>query len=416
MLFKHSLKITIAFWLCLASSVTNTTQATPAPNLKTNQPPLVILSIDGFSAEYLTKYQPENLLKIAKQGVQAKELIPVYPTKTFPNHISMITGRYPSNHGIIHNNFYSPEKRTAYRLGWVKLTKQWLTGPTIWGLANEKNLKTAAFYWPASESPELSYAATIHKKYKHTTPNKSRFDQVLNWLKLPAQERPDLISFYVATVDDAGHTFGPDAKQTQAAIANLDKLIGDFYEQLKALPFGVNFLIVSDHGMANIDINQSIKFEELNVPDEYIKVNGQTQVLIYAPKDQRNSIAAITQVAKSLKAQIGDRAAIYTKNNFPSHFNISEHEHVPEILIDIKAPAYFSSKRDHKGKATHGFDYKDNKQMAAIFIANGPSIATGNVVEPFENIHVFSVISKLLALDLPEGIDAKPEHMPKIFN
>ena len=71
-------------------------------------PLFILVSLDGWRFDYDTKAPAPNLRELAARGVAAAGLIPAYPSKTVPNHYSIVTGLYPGHHGMIANVIRDP--------------------------------------------------------------------------------------------------------------------------------------------------------------------------------------------------------------------------------------------------------------------------------------------------------------------
>ncbi|MDX2368899.1 MAG: ectonucleotide pyrophosphatase/phosphodiesterase [Colwellia sp.] len=377
---------------------------------------VILLSVDGFSFSYLQKYQPKNLLSFAKYGVSAR-LLPVYPSKTFPNHLSIITGSYPINHGIIHNSFYHPELDKKYYLGAGKVNDTWLTAEPFWSVAEEQSIKSAVYFWPESEV--IGYTPPSYNiPYNKNTSNKARIEQLIAWLKLPDNQRPYFIASYFSTIDSAGHNYGVDSPQLITAINEFDELFGSFLERINNEVYQpVNIILVSDHGMVPItkeaNVFTSVTFKNINIKSDGIKVTySDTQLFIYFDK---NKIAKKTRISIENKLQSNRLVnkklySIYKKGNYPQswHFN-ADFAVVPDIIIEAIPPATFIWKKQLTkfDGATHGFDPKDNIPLHGLFIAAGSNIIKGRVLEPFTNIHIFPLMNTLLGLNENKEIDGQ---------
>ena len=198
-------------------------------------PTVILISIDGFRYDYLEKYKPKTLRRLAKKGVRAKWMIPSFPTKTFPNHYTIATGLLPENHGITTNNMYDPEFDAVFSLGKREEVQnpRWWGGEPIWVTAEKQGQKAGAFFFPGTEAPIGGKHPTFWKTYDGKIPNEQRVDTVLSWLDLPKKERPTIYTLYFSDVDDAGHRFSPDAKETKEAVRNVDKMIKRLVKGLK---------------------------------------------------------------------------------------------------------------------------------------------------------------------------------------
>lgn len=383
---------------------------------ETTKPIVILLSIDGFSYDYLQKHQPKNLLSLSKSGINGK-LLPVYPSKTFPNHLSIITGTYPVKHGIVNNNFFNPLIDKYYYKGAGKNNSAWLTADPFWSTAEKQGIKTAVYFWPESEIKGRTPSFNIPFNKKDS--NKARFDQLLKWLKLPIEQRPQFIASYFSSVDSAGHHYGPNSKELKQSITDIDLLIGDFISKLpETVTNDVSIIVVSDHGMLELDTSHVIKpsmvFDEkiLNlIKSNKIKIaKNDTQIYLYFSKSFLHEFDS-TKIIEKLNEQ-SNKSKLYqvhSKGEYPKHWNFNiENKLIPDIIIEANPPAVFvkenfNIKRLNKG--THGYDAKGHSGLIGIFIASGQNIIKGQSVKPFENIHVFPFMSELLMMKQTEDID-----------
>ena len=378
--------------------------------------PLVLLSIDGFAQRYITQYKPKTLMKLIEQGTSAKALLPVYPSKTFPNHLSIITGVYPINHGIVHNAFYHRKIEQVYKLGDGKNDQRWLTAEPLWYINEMQGNKSAVYFWPESETPINNQTPSYYFPYKHSTPNKQRLDQIISWLRLPAVERPNFIAGYFASIDDAGHKYGENSPQLITAIHELDDLLANFVAQINQEFNGqVNIVIVSDHGMTKIEKHHVIDWEE-NIVGNVKAINGSTQLYLYS--DNEAELTQSINLFKSKQSNTSDPSyRLYIYEDYPAywHFN-RQNSVIPNAIVEASPSYIFRSKKHYDTAETHGYDPKFNRDIDAIFIATGPDFSTDKQVEPFENIHVLPIISRALGLKDVENIDGKYNIASKIVN
>ncbi|MGB1261265.1 MAG: ectonucleotide pyrophosphatase/phosphodiesterase [Cognaticolwellia sp.] len=386
-----------------------------SPLVSWAQTPLVLLSIDGFAQHYIEQYQPKALMSLIEQGTSAKALLPVYPSKTFPNHLSIITGCYPSNHGIIHNDFFHREIGNAYQLGDGKNDTRWLTAKPLWHINEMQGHKSAIYFWPESETPVDNKMASYYYPYQHFTPNKDRLDQILAWLRLPESQRPNFIAGYFASVDDAGHDYGGNSPQLIDAIAKLDALLADFVESLKReFNSKVNLVIVSDHGMTRINPQHVIEWEQYIV-DDIKAINGSTQLYLYSD----NKAALQQSIDLFNNAENTGRAnyRIYQYPNYPEHWHLNQTgPAIPDVIIEALPSSIFSNGARHIDPETHGYDPKAQADLQAIFIATGPAFDKNRQIDAFENIHILPILTRALGLKDVNDIDGNYNIAEKIVN
>src|ERR1700760_469547 len=228
MVIRPMKKILIAFLLissAVAANAQSETEQRIVPNRKNDpsqedKPYVILISADGFRWDYAEKYHAKNLLALGAEGVKAESMIPSFPSVTFPNHYSLVTGLYPSHHGLVNNSYYDRSRNDFYSMGAkAKVADGKRYGGTpLWVLAEQQHMLSASFYWVASEADIQGTRPTYYYNYNEKIGIKDRIKAVTDWLTLPADKRPHMITFYFPEVDHAGHTYGPDARETEQAV------------------------------------------------------------------------------------------------------------------------------------------------------------------------------------------------------
>lgn len=384
-----------------------------------NTAPVILISIDGFSHKYLDMYQPKNILNLSKTGVITKGLLPVFPSKTFPNHLSIVTGVYPQNHGIIHNKFFHPLLNEEYTKGAGKNNSSWLIATPIWALAEQQGIKTAIYFWPESETKILGKLPSFYFPYKNNTSNIKRINQIVDWLKMPSSTRPQFIASYISTVDTAGHIYGPDSIEVKQAIEDVDDLLGVLFARLKnEVDEDVNIILVSDHGMVTSGKEFEIPLNTIVSAKDNVKIiNGETQLFIYTNDintRKETHIELIHSMTKNAKGSY----QVFQKGEYPLHWHFdSKLTAIPDLIVNAIPPYSFSNNaKKHSAIATHGYDPQNVRDLDGIFIANGPSFRKGISIGSFENIHIFPLLVNILALNNTENIDGNLNVLAPIIN
>jgi predicted AlkP superfamily pyrophosphatase or phosphodiesterase len=368
-------------------------------------PYVVLVSLDGFRHDYAEKYNASTLLSIPKNGVQTKGLIPVYPSKTFPNHYSIVTGLYADEHKLVSNEFVDPQTEETYSIGGSGVTEgKWYDGEPLWATAQRNGFLTASLFWVGSEAPIRGIYPNWYAKYDGKVDNFDRVDQVINWLKLPEDERPHFITTYFSLVDDAGHAKGPESKEVANAVKQIDDVIAQLRERLSQTGLPINLMIVSDHGMEALD---STKIIVLNQEIDLSKftVSGQgTMIKLYLKKgflQEREEI--IKNTVSALKAEAGNYR-VWTRQEMKK-FNFSKSDRTGDIIIEPDAPylVYVKPPASEIRGGNHGWDPKRFTSMHGIFFAEGPAFKRDTRLAAFENIHIFPLVAKVLGLkNLPK--------------
>ncbi len=401
------------FSICIVTFLIFHFQESISQNIKKNNPDnyVVLLSIDGFRWDYPTMYKTPNLNKIAQEGVKADALIPCYPSKTFPNHYSIATGLYPDNHGIVMNSFYDKQygyfslgDRAAVGNG------NFYLGEPIWVTAEKQGVRTASFYWVGSEAPIQNIHPTYWKKYKQRVPFTDRLDTVLHWLTLPDAQRPRLITWYYHEPDWTSHEYGPKSIQTKVVVEQIDSLLGVYMAKMKTLPIydKINFIIVSDHGMATISSDKFINLSNYVKKEWFDIIAGSNPDYILQPKEEYRQIA-YNELKKIPNLKV------WLRDSIPARFHYGKNPRVCDILIECDLGYSLSWADDNEGYTggAHGYDnqYPD---MHGIFYAIGPAFKKGYTQPAFMNINVYPLITHLLNIK-PAKVDGNLDEIKGIL-
>jgi predicted AlkP superfamily pyrophosphatase or phosphodiesterase len=364
------------------------------------KPTIILISIDGFRWDYPEKTSTPNLDFLIKTGVRAERMIPAFPTKTFPNHHTIVTGLYPDEHGIIANNMYDPEWDEWFSLSNDSAVhnSRWWGGEPIWATAEKQGVICACFFWPGSSTKIAGEQPTHYFKYDGSVSNETRVQQVLTWLDFPVADRPSMIITYFSTIDDVGHDYGPDSPEMLQAIAYIDSLLGQLIAGLEKRKFldKVNLIIVSDHGMAAVAPERVIFLDDFVAMDD-------VRVIDWSPIVALNPKPGEEDAVYSKLRDAHPRLQVYRKNEVPERFHYGKNAKIPEIVgiadegWTIGTHRSFESSPHYFRGGTHGYD-NQLISMGATFIARGPAFKSGVAVEPFENIHVYNLMAEILKI------------------
>lgn len=371
-----------------------------APTQRDFDGTIVLVSIDGFRWDYMDKAETPNLDRVASEGVRAERLIPAFPTKTFPNHYTIVTGLYPGHHGMIANNMWDEAFQASFSLSQRSEVEnaRWWGGEPIWVTAEEQGLITATLFWPGSEAPIKGVRPEHWLRYDEDMPNETRVKRVLEWLDLPAAERPAFLTTYFSIVDDAGHRYGPESPQTAQAIGEVDRLIGLLVDGIEnsIMAGRVNLIIVSDHGMTPLSPDRVVLL------DEYIDMS-RVNVIDWAPV-----LALAPQADYSDEAydrlQGIEGMALYRQEDLPPRFHYDESDRITP-LVGVMDEGWSAATSDFVRSrpgafdgATHGYD-NGFESMHAFFLASGPAFRQGVMVAPFENVEIYNLMSEILGVE-----------------
>ena len=363
---------------------------------------LLLISFDGFKHDYFEKADTPNFDRFISNGVKAEGLISVFPTKTFPNHYSIATGLYPENSGLISNNMYDREMDATYGIRDREAVENpdWYEGEPIWNTVEKNGLRAGTLFWVGSEAPIQNMRPGQWKIYDGGFPEKARIDTVVKWLDTTMEPVVDFATLYFSDVDTKGHRYGTQSDSIIAAIQNADALVGYLHEELEAnnLTDKVNIIIVSDHGMAELSEERVILIDDL-IDLDRVQMIDRTPVAMMNPEPEYTD-----EAYNVLKENETMGYRVYKKENLPERFRIKNHHRTPEMIViaDIGYTITTNARLDNfissLPSATHGYDNME-PDMFGIFLAGGPDFKNGLQTEPFENIHLYELMTHLLDIE-----------------
>lgn len=373
----------------------------------------ILISFDGFKWDYPNRGLTPNLDFIKENGVHALSLQPCFPSKTFPNHYSIVTGLYPENHGIIANNFTNPFNNQKYTLYDSNIVReaQWYKGEAIWETAKRQGVKTASYFWPGSLLNIDYRRPNYSKQFIYTTPYDDRINGVLEWLQLPYDERPKLIMVYFDATDTSGHNYGPNSSEVNQSIAMEDSLLGKIFLGLQKLNLidSTNVIVLSDHGMTELSSDKVINIDKLLSGFMFKSSDKGTIMFIYPNEDEKN---AVYQRLKDSEKNYNT----YWKKDLPEYLHYKNNPFVAEIVLiaDLGYSLFDSKDLEKYSKrfplGNHGYD-QTNIDMHGIFYAIGPDFKEGYTCGTINNIDIYPLLAKILRIFPNNNIDGKLERI-----
>ena len=378
--------------------------------VETREPVTILISIDGFRADYRNRGVTPNLDALAASGISAA-MRPSFPSKTFPNHWTLVTGLRPDRSGIVSN---SMEDAALPGMKFTMSDSQdpfwWNAAEPIWVTAERAGVRSATMFWPGSN---VAWGGTKAKDKKSVggiraedwwpfdmeVPPEQRVAGALDWLRRPAATRPKFLTLYFDTVDSAGHTYGPDAPETTQAVAEVDKTIGSLVEGLRAMRQPANLVIVADHGMASTSNARTVAMDRVANPADYRQFEAGPFASFYPVAGHEAALE---------KALLGkhDHYECWRKADIPARLHYGTNPRIPPYFC-LPETGWLLAKTTPKEQGdlgNHGYD-NAAPEMAALFIASGPAIKPLGPVPAFDNVDVAPLLRDLLRLPAGTGLD-----------
>jgi predicted AlkP superfamily pyrophosphatase or phosphodiesterase len=390
--------LSILLCLCCLAACTSTP---PARKPSASPDPVILISIDGFRADYIDRHLTPTLSALASDGVRAQALKPAFPTLTFPNHYTLVTGLYPDHHGIVNNRMVDPAsgKRFVYKDATTIADPAWWGGEPVWVSVEKQGLHAATMFWPGSDVAIGGVRPSEWLPFDATSTPDQRVDQVLRWIDLPAAQRVSFFTLYFEQVDHAGHENGPDSAEVDAALRDVDHAVARLVDGLKQRQrfARTNLVIVSDHGMVQTARDRRSYLDDV-VP------LADADVINYG-------------ILAGIEPHAGKRAEIegallaphphmqcWKKSEVPARLHYGSHPRIPSLLCLADRAGTITSHEYENGNGhfsagEHGYD-NDDPDMRALFVAHGPAFRQAVVVPEFDNVDVYPLLMHLLGIEV----------------
>jgi predicted AlkP superfamily pyrophosphatase or phosphodiesterase len=405
------MKILLRPWLVLLVALSTGCATQPHTDGTVHSPgappaPLLLISIDAYRADYIDRGLSPTLAMLAKDGVHADSMQPSFPSLTFPNHYTLVTGLRPDHNGIVNNTMvdaqlgkFSLSNRKAVSDG-----RWWSEATPIWETADAHGLRTATMFWPGSEADIHGHHPDQWKPFDGAVTADARVDQILAWLNVPADKRPTFLTLYFDAVDHAGHRYGPDSPQVNDALRNTDAALARLVRGLKqdGLFNKMNIIVLADHGMASVPPDHKVMIETL-APIAKVQTVGMGILAGFNPASDTAAARDDFMAVEHTLEQPQQHMRCWDKTRVPKRLDYGSNPRVPQLLCladvgwRITTASYDASHAGHISRGEHGYDNAD-PLMQAVFVAHGPAFRIGAKVPAFPNVDVYPLMTHLLQI------------------
>jgi len=405
-----------------AYQVSRNFRATNAMKLLSNgtssfAPTTVLISLDGFRADFLRRGLTPTLNSLIDEGVSPRYMLPSFPSVTFPNHFTLVTGLYPESHGVVGNTFWDPEMEEEffYTDPARSMQPKWWQAEPIWNTAEKAGIRSAIHMWPGSEALIGGITPSFLDKYNATEVLSRKVDRILQLLDMPGpsdprstpleDQRPQFIAAYVPVVDADGHKYGPNSTEIRTTIKRVDDMLQDLFAGLgqRNLTEVVNVVIVSDHGMAGTSVHRMIQLDDLIDLNLVEHIDG-WPLCGLRPKNAINLRGLYDRL--TVESANDPNFEVYLREeNMPERYHFSKNSRIAPLWIIPKTGWAILKKKDfdieqakktgevYHPRGLHGYDH-EHPLMRAIFVARGPAFPhkPNSRVDVFQNIEVYNII------------------------
>jgi arylsulfatase A-like enzyme len=376
-------------------------------------PTVILLSLDGVRYDYLDRDELPALARVAREGLRAEALEPVFPSSTFPSHVSLATCVRPDRHGIVANAFVD-----RVRGGFdYSNDASWIEAEPLWVAAERQGVRAATYFWVGSETPWRGAAATYRKApFDDGVSESAKVDQILAWLDLPPAERPRLVLSWWHGADDAGHSHGPDADETRTELRGQDAELARLLAGLDARGAWphTTLLLVSDHGMAEVSrsVDAMAALAAAGIRGRIVSGAAFAHVFLEEP-DRAAEAAAILDAQEGLDAWVAAEIPERLRYRHPTRTGDVFALATPPWRIGGSASSWrdlqFSLGRlAGRRLGMHGYDPSAVPEMAGIFLALGRGVPAGVRAGRVNALDVAPTAARLLGIDPPADCEGEP--------
>ncbi|XP_048776920.2 glycerophosphocholine cholinephosphodiesterase ENPP6-like [Ostrea edulis] len=366
---------------------------------------LVVILMDGFRWDYFDNIDMPGFADMAKDGVKAEYIVPDYPSISYPNYYSIMTGLHCESHGMVGNFMYDSVRDKNFLIGLnpdQSLPFWWDDAEPLWVTAEKQGKKSYMFYWPGCDARIRGVVPTYCEKYTRATLLPDFEYSLQQTLGLLANNSADMIGIYLEVLDLYGHRYGVNSVELNNMLADVDKTLLDFRRNLSSLGLNddVNIVIFSDHGMVNITKIVNIT-DILNISDIKIIFQESSFLTIWPVVGQ------VDKVYKDLVSAGKPNITVYKKEALPDRYHIRGHQRTAPIVIEPdKGVAVVSPWKCSEcsviptGTADKGIHGYDNliPEMRAIFRATGPAFKKNYTNAHLANIELYQIMCNVLGI------------------
>ena len=356
---------------------------------------VVMISLDGTRPADIAAGRLPGLSRMAKRGAIAAKLLPSFPSNTFPNHVTLVTGVAPERHGIVDNTFVDPERGLFAKQD----IPSWIQVEPIWSLLGRAGVLSASFYWVGSEGAWPGGGGPRYwRPFSSKTPEDEKVDQILAWLDLPEAERPRLITSWFHGADHAGHHHGPDSPEVARSLAGQDLALERLLQGIsdRGLWPSTTVLVVSDHGMMQperrVDLGAALAAH--GVEARVIGIGGFASVRADAGDAEK-----AVEIASGLGLSAWQRA------DAPPELRLQNPRFGAVVVTAPRGTAIV-----YRGLVLAGFHghRPEVPEMAGILVAAGRGVAPGTRLPEIRNVDVAPTVLRLLDVPVPGWMEGHP--------
>lgn len=423
----------------------------------------VVLSMDALVGEDIDYLRSKPYFsRLFSSCAVVERVCTVYPSITYPAHVSILTGCRPGRHGVITNGAF---KTTAGATQW-HLYSDLVQVEDLFAAAKRSGCTTASVYWPVTgnnpnvdylineyffpdpnEDLETGFAAQganeatleVIRENLHRYPTEHRnrvgklqckhtFDDFINGCtcSLIRRYQPDLLLVHNCFVDTMRHRHGTFCQEVLDSLDQMDLWLGELLQALEDAGTleRTNFILLSDHGQ--LDFARRIKMNLLLREGGFVDVdengvvrewrafsqsNGMSATIFLKDPDDRQTYLQLQEYLHRLSAQgVWGFEKVYTEQEAKERYGMSgdfafmvETDGFTAFADGWTAPVSVSADPSNycRRQATHG--YEPEKGPQPVFVATGPAFRAGAVMEQATVLDEAPTVAYILGAEMPQA-------------
>ena len=370
--------------MSISSHTSDAVTVQPSYASKRSRAKVLLLSIGGFRADYLTRMNLTHINRMITNGTKAKYVENAVNVLDIVNHYSIVTGLYPESHGIVSHTMYDPRLNRIFNSKTRAEAEWWVNVHPIWHEIENQGLGSSALCrWPGVYGP---MATSLHCGQRKSL--KSDIGQALSWLENDVQ----LVLVYADDLKEAALRWGPYSQQALKELKKFDSIMK--YVLDKTRDHNVNILLTSDSGVTDLN-NQIIDLDRCLNPKSYVLTQAQATLLIY----QKHGYTTQELYQNLTKCK---HVKVYKKEELPERFHFSNNHRIPPLVAFVPLGALVRSSKPNQGTAQYnmgGSGYHPGYElMRGMFIGYGPSFEKGLEFQPIKNVDIYVLVCHILGI------------------
>ncbi|CAI9533882.1 unnamed protein product [Staurois parvus] len=384
---------TVAFFLILVQGLSLSAGEASSDS---SSPKLILVSFDGFRADYLINYSLPNLQEFIDDGVLVREVTNIFITKTFPNHYTLVTGLYAESHGIVANSMYDSSTKQIFNLSDFSSKTDpfwWNEATPIWVTNHRMGRKSGSAMWPGSDVKIQNTTLDDFLPYNSSVAFAERVNNIMAWFTRP-NDPINFATLYFEEPDASGHHFGPEDKEQMAKVlTKVDENIKYLVTKLKEAKLWdtVNVIITSDHGMAQCSKDRVIVLDNCIGRGNYTLVDFTPVAAVFPLQADMNSVYNLLKNCSS-------HMKVYLKDQIPDRYHYKHNRRIqPIILVADEGWTIVQNESSPISLGNHGYDNTFHS-MHPFLAAHGPAFHKNYKMGTINSVDVYPMMCHILGL------------------